>query len=145
MSVRNDNGCPPQEALTLSVFDRQLQSGALDRVKDYEATIYDMASKYNYSSSDIGGYILPIERARAIYCEYDFHCDLDETEDKQRTSNLFDETSELLIEMGAYFDRPYGNWARMVYSRSGQYPEYLKKVKRQIDPNNIMNPGKLCF
>jgi FAD/FMN-containing dehydrogenase len=50
-----------------------------------------------------------------------------------------------LIEAGAFFDRPYGVWADLMYSRTGTYTEYLKKLKVELDPNNIMNPGKLCF
>ncbi len=46
---------------------------------------------------------------------------------------------------GAYFDRPYGPWAPMVYERAAGYSAMLQKLKKETDPNNIMNPGKLCF
>jgi FAD/FMN-containing dehydrogenase len=58
---------------------------------------------------------------------------------------LFHKTSETLIDMGAFFDRPYGPWGKMIYSRTYAYTQYLRDVKQQVDPNNIMNPGKLCF
>ena len=50
-----------------------------------------------------------------------------------------------MIYAGAFFDRPYGPWADMMYRRNATYTEYLKKIKKDLDPNNIMNPGKLCF
>jgi FAD/FMN-containing dehydrogenase len=49
------------------------------------------------------------------------------------------------MDQGACFDRPYGDWAEMVYKRSGNYTVKLKEVKAEMDPCSIMNPGKLCF
>ena len=116
-----------------------------DTVSELEDTIYEVASLYHYPSGDIGGYLLPIERGRTIYCEYDFHCNLDDPVDSQRVKGLFEEASEALADRGAFFDRPYGTWAEAMYRRAGTYTEYLKKIKRKLDPNNVMNPGKLCF
>ncbi|MFH1775234.1 MAG: FAD-binding oxidoreductase [Chloroflexota bacterium] len=116
-----------------------------DRVGDFDAVIYQVADQFGYPAEDIGGYLLPMERGRACYLTYDLHCDLDDPEQSLEVSDLFDSVSELLITMGAFFDRPYGKWARMVYSRAGSYTEYARKVKGELDPNNIMNPGKLCF
>ncbi len=53
--------------------------------------------------------------------------------------------SEDLINRGAYFDQPYGAWAEMVYQRAGHYTTKLREIKRELDPNGILNPGKLCF
>jgi FAD/FMN-containing dehydrogenase len=59
--------------------------------------------------------------------------------------NLWLEVSEKFIDGGAFFDRPYGAWADMVYSRAGTYTQKLKELKKELDPNNILNPGHLCF
>ena len=63
----------------------------------------------------------------------------------ERVKALFNEASEAIINAGAFFDRPYGPWADMMYRRNATYAEYLRKIKAQLDPNNILNPGKLCF
>ncbi|NIR13642.1 MAG: hypothetical protein GWN86_06715 [Desulfobacterales bacterium] len=47
--------------------------------------------------------------------------------------------------MGALFTRPYGDLADLVYEKTSSYTTALKKVKNLFDPNNIMNPGRLCF
>jgi len=116
-----------------------------DWVAELEAAVYGVAYEYQYPTSDIGGYLLPIERGRTIYCEYDLHCNLDDPQESQWVKELFEEVSQVLVDNGAFFDRPYGPWAKIMYSQAGTYTEYLKKLKRQLDPNNIMNPGKLCF
>jgi FAD/FMN-containing dehydrogenase len=33
----------------------------------------------------------------------------------------------------------------MMYSRSGLYAQKLRDLKKELDPNNILNPGRLCF
>jgi len=116
-----------------------------DTVAELEGTIFEVASVYHYPAGDIGGYLLPIERGRTIYCEYDLHCNLDDPADSEPVKDLFEAASEVLVDRGAFFDRPYGTWAEAMYRRAGTYTEYLKKIKRQLDPNNVMNPGKLCF
>ena len=116
-----------------------------DSIALIEDALGQLAAKYHYSAADIGAYVQPVERARSYYCVFDLHCDLADDNDVEKVSALFDEASELLINLGAFFDRPYGPWAEMMYRRNGNYAEYLKKIKAQLDPNNIMNPGKLCF
>jgi FAD/FMN-containing dehydrogenase len=33
----------------------------------------------------------------------------------------------------------------MVYERAASYVMALRRVKKIFDPNNVMNPGNLCF
>jgi hypothetical protein len=106
----------------------------------------EFINESNYPLQDIGVYVLPIERGRACHCEADFHCDPNNRNDVERVKNLWQEVSRRFIdEGGAFFDRPYGIWADLVYSRAGTYTQKLKEIKREIDPNNICNPGQLCF
>ena len=51
-----------------------------------------------------------------------------------------------LMDSGAFFSRPYGIWAKDVFSHhSAETIDALKKVKKIFDPNNVLNPGVLCF
>ena len=110
-----------------------------------EDALSQLAAKYHYPVADIGAYVQPVERARTFYCIYDLHCNRQDGDETERVQALFNEASETLADLGAFFDRPYGPWAEIMYRRDGNYAEYLKKFKGQLDPNNIMNPGKLCF
>jgi FAD/FMN-containing dehydrogenase len=51
--------------------------------------------------------------------------------------------SKQLIPFGAFFSRPYGEWASDVYGLCSAYKKIVKEFKAVVDPDNIMNPGKL--
>lgn len=115
------------------------------RVPEFEATVNRICTEHGYPLSDIGIYLLPLERARAVHLEFDLHCDPADPREAEQARKLWLNLSEALIAQGALFDRPYGAWADMIYKHTGNYAAKLKELKKELDPNNIMNPGKLCF
>jgi len=117
----------------------------LNRVAEFTRAMDEVAVKHRYPTRDIGFYLQPVERGRIGYCQYGFHCDPNDTRDVERVRQLYLEASELVISMGGIFTTPYGPWADMVYRRAATYTAVMKVVKNAFDPNNIMNPGKLCF
>lgn len=117
----------------------------LRRVPEFQTIVMEFINEYQYPLQNIGVFVLPIERGRAVHCEADFHCNPNDQHEIEQAKNLWLEVSERFINHGAFFDRPYGAWADMVYSRAGTYTQKLKELKRELDPNNIMNPGHLCF
>ena len=88
-----------------SVYDLSFKA-PLKRVPEFQKTIVETAEKFGYSREDIGGYILPIEHGRAVYCKFDFHCNPDDADEKERIKNLWLDASENLVKAGAFFDRP---------------------------------------
>ena len=90
-------------------------------------------------------YLQPLERARACFCQYGFHCNPDNANETERVRSLYLDASQRAIGMGGLFTTPYGPWADMVYSRTAGYTAVMKIVKDALDPNHILNPGKLCF
>jgi FAD/FMN-containing dehydrogenase len=125
---------------------QQLMFHALgEKIEGIENTIKELAVKHGYAADHIGGYIQPIERARSFYCIFDLPCDPTNADEVVRGKSLFNEASAAIVDKGAFYDRPYGIWAELMYHRNAVYTDYLKKLKREFDPNLIMNPGKLCF
>ncbi len=116
-----------------------------DRVPGFVEVMYDMAEQHDYPSSDIGIYVQPMVQGTSCHCEFNLFYDPESDREIAKVSELYNHTAEALMSAGAFFSRPYGALADMVYRRDGETKEALKKVKQIFDPNNVMNPGKLCF
>ncbi len=104
-----------------------------------------VAPKHGYLVADIGSYIQPIEHNRACQVEFTFFYNGTDAAAKARIAALYRDAARALIAEGALFTRPYGDLATMVYERAAGYTMALRRVKKVFDPNNIMNPGNLCF
>jgi FAD/FMN-containing dehydrogenase len=99
----------------------------------------------NGIKDDLGIYIQPIEHNRACRPEVSiFYDPNDETEKKRAEETVLEAASEIL-KRGAVITRPYGDLAPIVYERAATYAHILRRLKKVFDPNNIMNPSKLCF
>jgi FAD/FMN-containing dehydrogenase len=105
----------------------------------------EIAAKHGYPMSDIGGYMQPIEHNRACHLELYFYYDPTSRPEVERVRKLSTAAAPVLLKEGALFTRPYGELAKLVYDKADGYAATLKRVKKLFDPNNIMNPGNLCF
>jgi FAD/FMN-containing dehydrogenase len=117
----------------------------LDKTPQFVRTMLSSAETLNYPASDIGVYIQPVHQGASCHCEFSLPFDPNNEVEVARVKELYTRASNELLEQGAFFSRPYDIWADMVYKRDMQTTLVLKKVKEIFDPNNVMNPGKLCF
>jgi FAD/FMN-containing dehydrogenase len=116
-----------------------------EKAPRYVEIIETVAPKHGYPVADIGSYIQPIEHNRACQVEFTFFYDEKNVAAKARIAALYKDAARALINEGALFTRPYGDLAPMVYERAAGYVTALRRMKKVFDPNNIMNPGNLCF
>jgi hypothetical protein len=108
--------------------------------------VEEIAARHAYPISDMGGYLQPIEHNRACHLEFNFFYDPASHVEVERVKSLHSEAAKVLLNEGALFTRPYGEeLTRLVYERAADYTMTLRRVKNIFDPNNIMNPGHLCF
>lgn len=114
----------------------------LERIPEFH---WSISNRFGDLGEEMGCYIQPIERARACYCEYGFSYDPSDSKDMGQARQFYSDLNKFLYQKGAFFPRPYGIQSEIVYSRNAQYSATLKDLKGIFDPNNIMNPGKLCI
>ena len=111
----------------------------------YINIVADVAAAYDYPVSDIGCYLQPIEHNRACQLEFNLFYDPDDPAAVEGMKSLYSDAIQVLLDEGALFTRPYGELAPLVYEKAASYTATLRRLKNVFDPNNIMNPGSLCF
>ncbi|MFX1445528.1 MAG: FAD-binding oxidoreductase [Promethearchaeota archaeon] len=95
---------------------------------------------------DLGIYIQPINQGTSYHCEFDLYYDPTSDEEIKNIKEKFLEISIKLMDSGAFFNRPYGILTKEVYKRHNDSTQMaLRRVKKIFDPNNVLNPGVLCF
>jgi FAD/FMN-containing dehydrogenase len=117
----------------------------LDKVPEFVSTVLATANALQYPVSDIGIYLQPQHQGTSCHCEFNLPYNSGNRIETDRVRELLEMASEALVRQGAYFSRPYGIWADMVYNRDARNREVMRTIKGIFDPNNILNPGKLCF
>jgi FAD/FMN-containing dehydrogenase len=117
----------------------------LDKTPEFVDTVFSAANALQYEVSDIGIYLQPQHQGTSCHCEFNLPYNPRNKIEADRVRQLLETCSEALIRQGAYFSRPYGIWADMVYNRDAANKQMIKTIKGIFDPNNILNPGKLCF
>lgn len=117
----------------------------LDRVPDFVSQVTELANDYRYSQADMGIYIQPTVQGSNCHCEFGLPYDPKNREEVENVKAFVTDGSKTLASNGAFFSRPYGPWKDFAYGPDPENVAAFRKVKNVWDPNNILNPGKLCF
>jgi FAD/FMN-containing dehydrogenase len=116
-----------------------------DKLDNLIKTMYDAADNAGFPASDIGIYLQPIVQGVNCHCEFNLFYNPQNFSEASRVRKLAAVAPSKLMEKGAFFSRPYGENASKILNRDAATVVALRKVKKITDPDNIMNPGKLCF
>lgn len=117
----------------------------LDKSPEFVKTMCSVAEAQGYSTSEIGIYIQPVQQGASCHIEFNLPFDRNSSAEAGRMKEIYVKASEEMLKQGAYYSRPYGIWSPLAFNRDAQTTVALRKIKRIFDPNNILNPGKLCF
>ena len=116
-----------------------------DKLEGLIGVMNDLADKAGYPASDVGVYIQPIVQGTSCHCEFNLFYDPGNPSELDRVKELSNLAIKSLMAKGAFFSRPYGESARMIINRDAASVVALARIKKILDPNNVLNPGKLCF
>jgi hypothetical protein len=117
----------------------------LNRTSNFIDKMREAVKTFDYSEKDMGIYIQPLQQGASCHCEFSLPYVQSDPEQVDFMHKLTMSASEEMIKEGGFFSRPYPIWAEMTYNREAQTTQILKKLKKVFDPNNVLNPGKLCF
>jgi FAD/FMN-containing dehydrogenase len=117
----------------------------LDKTPGHVGTMFSLAIEHRFPTSELGAYLQPVHQGAGCHCEFILPFDRSSQAEILRAQGLFRAASRILWRQEAFFSRPYGIWADMVYNADSMTTQVTRKIKAIFDPNNVMNPGKLCF
>jgi len=132
--LRNKGAC--HDIFFLTIYDNL--PGILD-------AMYEEANATGYPTSEMGIYLQPIVQGSNCHCEFNLFYNPEDRDESARVRELSERAVASLMAKGAFFSRPYGTSTGAIMNRDAATVAALKKVKSILDPNCIMNPGKLCF
>jgi hypothetical protein len=116
-----------------------------DRLQGLVDTMKNISNAADYPASEMGIYFQPIVQNANCHLEFNLFYDPYNLSEASKVRELAKKATRSLTAQGAYFSRPYGENTDTIFGSHASTVEALKRVKSIFDPNNIMNPGKLCF
>ena len=141
-------GCPAEPHWKLRFRGASQQVfflSKIEKVGPLVSAVLSAAEAAGIPAADAAVYVQPQHQGVVQHVEVTLPYDPADARQKAAAKAALGKASRAAMEAGGYFSRPYGEWADMVYARDADAKLVLRTVKGIVDPNNVMNPGKLCF
>jgi len=127
-----------RNSLSGSCFSIFFQS-TLDRMPTFLKVFTEIAAEFGIAESEIGIYIQPMVQNHACHMELLIPC---ETAQVEQFRKLEQQATIRLMESGAFFSRPYGSAAELVWTQNPNNTRLVRIIKGIFDPNQVLQRGK---
>jgi hypothetical protein len=114
----------------------------LDRTPSFRKLFFDLAAEFDVPGSAIGTYIQPIVQNHACHVEFIIPFDPSSEAEKVRLQRFERQAVTHLMAAGAFFSRPYGSAAELVWAQNPGNYQLLKTIKTIFDPQRVLQRGK---
>jgi FAD/FMN-containing dehydrogenase len=117
----------------------------LDRAPAFRQLFETVVADHGLTDMDFGTYIQPVVQNHACHVEFILPFDPGSDGQIRRLKDLEEHVVQELMRAGAFFSRPYGSAARMVWAQNSANYQLVRTVKGIFDPNRILQRGKWGF
>jgi hypothetical protein len=114
----------------------------LDRVPGFVNVFTELAGGSGPDAEHVACYVQPVVQNHACHVEFMVPFDPGAPVDVERVRALERKAVPALAEAGAFFSRPYGSAAGVVFAQNPLGYELLRKTKAIFDPKRVLNEGK---
>ena len=116
-----------------------------DKAPEFVSATSALVQSKHSLTDNIGVYIQPIVQGTSCHIEFNLYTDASKHDELNSTKWLVGEGTRELAKKGGFFSRPYGVWRDFAYDGASETVMMQRKVKKIFDPNDILNPAKLCL
>ena len=114
----------------------------LDRVPGFVNVFTELAGGSGPDAEPVACYVQPVVQNHACHVEFMVPFDPGAPVDVERVRALERKAVPALAEAGAFFSRPYGSAAGVVFDQNPLSYKLLRKTKAIFDPKRVLNEGK---
>ncbi len=114
----------------------------LDRVPSFVSIFKELSVELGFRDSEIGIYIQPIVQNHACHIELLIAYNPHSTQEIEQVQKLERQGTRKLMDNGAFFSRPYGSAADLVWNQNPSNTQLIKTIKKIFDPKNVLQRGK---
>ena len=114
----------------------------LDRMPAFREIFVNTAREFGIQEPGIGTYLQPIVQNHACHVEFVVPFDPDSEAEAGHLKQFERQAVIRLMEAGAFFNRPYGSAAELVWAQNPANYQLMKIIKGLFDPQRVLQRGK---
>jgi len=115
----------------------------MDKAQGFVDRMKELTEEAGIGQDRMSCYLQPQLGGRCCHLEFILCMDPHDSTEIERTHNFSQGVAEPLIQTGAFFSRPHGDWARPAMRRAASSLNVFEKTKDIFDPDRILVPGRL--